>query len=164
MASLGKIFEKDVEGTYDLLPDGWYNGEIAKADVKKTKDGTGSYLNIQYKNDAGRVVFGMITITNKNSDAENIGEQQMTKLRAAIGVKRITDSDQLIGRRLAFKVSTRPARDGYDAQNEVKDWKALEGSQIPAMLPKVAPTATPAPTAAPWAKPAAAPAAEQEIF
>jgi len=173
MASLGKVFEKDVESSFALIADGWYTGNISKAEIKQTKDGTGSYLNLAYIIDgptmAGRIVFGMVTITNQKPEAESAGEAQLTKIRAALGIKKLTDTDQLIGKRMAFKVSTKEAKGEYDASNTVKDWKAVEGSQVPSSFSTLskAPVMTPTskPSAAPWAakKPQAA-EAEAEIF
>lgn len=183
MANFGKVFDRDVvgESNFAPLPDGWYTAQISKAEVKKTKDGTGSYVNIQYAilgpTHAGRVVFGMITVTNKNPKAEEIGEQEMTKLRGALGIARLTDSDQLIGGSLLIKIAVKPAVmetlangqkvEKYPEINEIKGYKAIEGGTIPKPASSVPSFSKPAEpktegSAPPWASRKADP--QPEIY
>jgi hypothetical protein len=44
----------------------------------------------------------------------------------AIGLERISDTDQLIGGTCEIKLEIRPADGQYKASNDVKGWKALE--------------------------------------
>jgi hypothetical protein len=162
MGNLGKVFDKVPEGVA-LVPEGWYTVAIKSAEVKPTKGG-GSYLNVGYTilgpTHQGRVVFGMIQITNKNPAAEEIGDQQMAKLRLAVGIARLTDSDQLVGKNLSIKLSEKKD-DDYGDKNEVKGWKSIEGSAPPALgTPKPATTGATASRPA-WAKPETP---EPEIF
>ena len=146
--------------SYDLLPDGWYNVKIAKAEVAATKDGTGQYIKLRYDilgpTHQGRVVFGNLNVRNQSAKAEEIGRQQLGEVMRAIGLKSLQDTDQLIGGELSIKVGTRPAREGYDAQNEVKGYKAAGGgSAAPAAAPFQAaakPAASKPAGAAPWMK------------
>lgn len=159
MAFLGKEYNAadmpQSEGGFDPIPDGWYDVTIVKADLKATQKG-GEMLNIRYDvtgpTHQGRVLFGGLNIRNANPTAEKIGLQQFGELMAACGLARVKDTDELIGRRLAVKVRTQPARDGYDARNEIKGFRALEGSQMPkpsAPAPTVAAGTGPTP---PWIK------------
>jgi hypothetical protein len=118
----------------------------------------------------GRVVFGNLNIKNASAKAEEIGRQQLGELMRAIGLARVQDTDQLIGGQLSIKLDIRPARTDaasgktYDAQNEVKGYKATGGSAPAAAMPSFgasqpqasAPAAKAAPAAAssapPWAK------------
>ena len=143
------------EQSYDLLPPGWYSASITKAELKATKDGTGQYIALRYDitgpSHQGRVVFGNLNIKNRSVKAEEIGRQQLGELMRAIGLTRVQDTDQLIGGQLQIKVAIREASGGYEAQNEVKGYKAMSGSQ-PAMS---APAVAPAPAASntpPWMK------------
>ena len=143
------------EQSYELLPPGWYSASITKAELKATKDGTGQYIAIRYDitgpSHQGRVVFGNLNIKNRSVKAEEIGRQQLGELMRAIGLARVQDTDQLIGGQLQIKVAIREASGGYEAQNEVKGYKAMSGAQ-PVMS---APVAAPAPAASntpPWLK------------
>ena len=117
MAFLGQEFNVDAlpvsETSFELLPPGWYDATISDAQVKPTKDGSGSYINVKYSITGptyqGRVVFGMLNLTNKNPKAEEIGRQNLGELMRAIGLARVTDSDQLIGGRCSIKLAVREA-------------------------------------------------------
>lgn len=161
MAFLGQEFNVDAlpvsETSFEPLTPGWYDATISDAQVKPTKDGSGSYINVKYSITGptyqGRVVFGMLNLTNKNPKAEEIGRQNLGELMRAIGLARVTDSDQLIGGRCSIKLAVREAQNGYEAQNEVKGWKASAGSAAPAMRPAAAPAPQATASAAPpWAK------------
>ena len=150
------------ESSFEPLPAGWYDVGIQSAELKATKTG-GQMIAIKYKvagpSHAGRVVFGNLNIKNQNPKAEEIGRQQLGELMRAIGIPRVTDTDQLIGHNLQIKLSIREAQGGYDASNDVKGYKP-QGGAMPAMQAAPVRQAAPAPaaparTAPPWAKKAA---------
>ncbi len=158
MANLGRSFvESDLPkgsggGDFAPIPDGWYDVMITESTVKQTKAGTGSYVSFRCDvtgpSHQGRVVFGMLTLTNPNPKAEEIGNQQMGEVMRAIGMARLDDSDQLVGKRLAIKVATESNAEFGD-KNKIKGYRASGGAQAP-----TASTTAPAPTASkpPWAK------------
>lgn len=158
MASFGQTFIADElpasTSDFQPLPDGWYNVIVNKAEVKATKDGTGQYIAVRYDvtgpTHQGRVVFGNLNIKNKSSVAEDIGRQQLGSLMRAIGLARVDDTDQLIGGSLSIKLATR-TQEGYDPTNEIKAFKAIEGSAIPTLAANVATPST-TKTAPPWQK------------
>ena len=154
MAFLGQTFDaNDLPqgngGTYDPLPPGWYTATIADAELKPTKDGSGQYIKVRYDitgpTHQGRVVFGNLNIKNASAKAEEIGRMALGSLMRAIGLARVTDTDQLIGGSLQIKLDIRK-QEGYEPSNEVKGYKPASG-------------AFPAPAAAPAQQAAAAPAA-----
>jgi hypothetical protein len=160
MAFLGQTFNADdlpQGNTYEPLPAGWYTATIADAELKTTKDGSGQYIKVRYDitgpTHQGRVVFGNINIRNQSVKAEEIGRQQLGELMRAIGLARVTDTDQLIGGSLQIKLDVRAATEQYAAQNEVKGFKAIAGS-TPSFAAPAASTAASAPSKAapPWAK------------
>lgn len=122
------------ESNFDPLPAGWYNVSIKGAELKNTKDSTGAYIAVRYDvigpTHSGRVVWGNINIRNKSEKAEAIGRQQLGELMRAIGLAKVNDTDQLIGGNLAIKLSIRED-EKYGNSNEVKGFKAIEGSQPP---------------------------------
>ena len=73
----------------------------------------------------------------------------MGEIMRALGLSSVADTDQLIGGTVGIKVSIRDAQNGYEAQNEVKGYKALQGSAAPAMA---APQVATDKAAPPWAK------------
>jgi hypothetical protein len=141
---------------YDPVPDGWYLAQIRGAELKPTKANDGQYIAVQYSitgpAHAGRVIFGNLNIKNKNPEAERIGLQQLGEVMGAVGIAKIQDTDQLIGGVLQIKVALSKKQEGFDQRNEVRGFKAVEGSASPLPRATSAPVAsgTPAP---PWAKP-----------
>lgn len=159
MAFLGETIEAGnlPEGrSYDLIPDGWYNATITKAEVGQTKSGTGTKIDIRYDitgpTHEGRVIYASVNIRNQSTKAEEIGRQQLGEIMRAVGLARLEDSDQLIGGQVCIKIkikqpSEQDKANGYtENKNEVGGWKAIAGSVAP-VASKPAATAKP-----PWAK------------
>lgn len=158
MAFLGESFSANDlpqgDGGFDPLPAGVYDANITRADLCDTKDGTGQMIAIRYDitgpTHQGRVIFGNLNIRNKSARAEEIGRQQLGEIMRAIGITEIKDTDQLIGGSLKIKVDIEK-KEGYEARNVVKGFKAISGSTPPAPS---APAANPAAagSAPPWAR------------
>jgi len=157
MAFLDEEFSVDSlpvgNNNFEPLPEGWYNAAITGAEIKATKAGDGKYIALKYNitgpSHQGRVVFGNLNIKNASTKAEEIGRQQLGDIMRAIGLAKVSDTDQLIGGNLGIKLSMKT---GEYAGNEVKAFRALNGA-APAAAPfkSVAPAA-PAKAAPPWAK------------
>jgi len=151
---------------FDPLPAGWYTTNITQAEIKSTSDGTGQYIKLRYDitgpSHQGRVVFGNLNIKNKTPKAEEIGRQQLGEVMRAVGLARVTDTDQLIGGCLSIKLDIRPQRTDptsgktYEASNDVKGFRSVNGSAAPmASVPFNSPARAPdsfGQTAPPWAK------------
>lgn len=141
------------ERSFELLPAGWYSATITGAEVRATKNGTGSYLRVEFTvaDPPGRRVWSNYNVRNANSAAETIGRQQLAELLRAIGKPRLGDTDELLGSAVSIKVKIREASGGYDASNEVAGSKSLDGAAPPAPAAAAkAPATTKA--APPWAK------------
>jgi hypothetical protein len=137
MAFIGETFDvnelpQGTGGNYDPLPSGWYFATIAKAELTPTKDGSGQFIKLRYDitgpSHQGRVVFGNLNIKNASAKAEEIGRQQLGEVMRAIGLAKVTDTDQLIGGALQIKLAVCAATEQYAAKNEVKGFKSITGS------------------------------------
>lgn len=140
---------------YAPIPAGDYVVTIKNAELKPTKDGSGQYIKLKLDvvapSSVGRVIFSNINIRNKSEQAENIGRQQLGAIMRALGISSISHPDQLIGATVGVKVAIREAQNGYEAQNEVKAYKAVSGSAPPAQSVPSAPVQAGATAAPPWA-------------
>lgn len=174
MAFLGQTFAASdmPQGTsnFDPLPAGWYTANITQAELKTTAAGDGQYIKLRYDitgpTHQGRVVFGNLNIKNASAKAEEIGRQQLGEIMRAIGLAKVQDTDQLIGASIQIKLDVRPARTDektgktYEASNDVKGFKAVNGGAAPtfaaaATAPAAAApaaSAAPAKAAPPWQK------------
>jgi hypothetical protein len=140
-----------IETSYDPLPPGWYQARVAAVEARPNKANTGQYLAVRYDiigpTHQGRVIYGNLNISNPSAKAEQIGRQQLGQLMMAIGLERISDTDQLIGGTCEIKLEIRPADGQYKASNDVKGWKALEAratsSSFAAAQPSAQPSAQP---------------------
>jgi len=161
MAFLDEEFNADSlpksTSNFEPLPEGWYNATITSAEVKVTKAGDGKYISCKYTitgpSHQGRVVFGNLNIKNASTKAEEIGRQQLGEIMRAIGLAKVTNTDQLIGGNLGIKLVVKT---GEYAGNEIKGYKALGGIAPAAVAPfkPVGPAAgaAPAKSAPPWIK------------
>ena len=162
MAFLGETFGVDdlpqSDRNYELIPEGWYNVTITKAELGTTKAGTGQKIDIRYDivgpTQQGRVIFQAVNIRNQSQKAEEIGRQQLGEIMRAIGLAKVEDTDQLVGGQLCIKIKIKQPTDkdkaaGYtENKNEVAGYKAVGGGSVP--LPNAAPAAAaPAATSAP---------------
>jgi len=118
------------------IPAGEYNFLVEAVELKPTKAGTGSYLSLKLKVQGGqcnnRVVYDMITYTNPNPQAVEIGHRKLSALCRAAGVIQLTSTDQLINRVVAAKVGIREDKTGqYEPQNDVKVYKSAAAATQP---------------------------------
>ena len=158
---------------FDPIPAGWYTAQVTDSEMKPTKAGDGSYLSITLQILGGdfnnRKVFDRFNINNKNPVAVDIAYKQLSALCHAVGILQVQDSQQLHGKPVQIKVSLKPASQDpqtgaqYDAGNEVKGYKAVEGGMpiagqpaggAPAWATQQQPAAAAAPKPLPPAMPA----------
>lgn len=132
MANLGYQF--DAEGiepqkSFDPLPVGKYEVIVTNSDVKRTRDGGGSYIWLeltvcdggQYN---GRKIFTNITLTNsgpKAAQAIEIGQKQLSGLCHAAGKLKIDDTSELHDIPIIADLKIKKDTTGrYSDSNEVK--------------------------------------------
>lgn len=157
MSFLGETFNAEElpqgTGSFDPIPAGQYDATITRADLKPTKDGSGQMIAVRFDitgpTHQGRVVFSNLNIRNKSLKAEEIGRQQLGDIMRAIGLPSVQDTDQLVGNALKIKVEIEK-KEGYEARNVVKAFKAASGSPAPA--PAAQAPAGGGGTAPPWAR------------
>lgn len=131
--NLEDLPESNNTGEYQPLPAGWYSATINKAELKPTKDGTGQYIAMRYDitgpTHQGRVVFGNLNIKNKSAKAEEIGRAQLGDIMRALGLRQVSDTDQLVGGTLQIKLDVK-TDEQYGTRNEVKGYKATGDAMV----------------------------------
>jgi hypothetical protein len=142
--------------SFGPLPAGVYLVEITNADVKDLKSGKGVGLNVEYTvidgQYAKRKVWQNINIKHESSEAERIGQSQLSALCRAVGIPHLTDSDQLFQKMLRIGVKVRK-QEGYDPSNDVTGYEP--SGSAPAPTPAAAPARAAAPSTPPWQRKAA---------
>lgn len=171
MSALNQLFpggfdansvQPDEGRDFSPMPAGAYAVEVSSAEVKDLASGNGTGLKLELtvidpEQYARRKVWANLNIRHSNTQAESIGQAQLSALCHAVGVPVLKDSDQLFGKILRVRLKVVPAKDGYQAKNEVTAFEAMNASQQPG--PAVSRPAANAPAApaapakkAPWVK------------
>lgn len=143
---------------FELVPPGDYEAVIVASEMKKTKAGTGSYLDLQLQITSGpmqnRKLFDKINVQNPNPTAQQIGQGTLSSICRAVNVLTPSDSSELHMRPLRITVGTRKREDTGDLQNVVKSYKPRNGvaavkGQVGTNGP-VGPSVASASVRAPW--------------
>ncbi len=117
-----------------VLPAGTYSATIEKFDMVETKSGTGTMIKITWRINgptcANAVVFDQFNYLNPSEAAQRIGQAQLKKIMLAIGMSKIIDTDETIGKSCQIRVAIEENK-GYDPRNVVKEYKALDASGAP---------------------------------
>lgn len=154
------------ESNYELLPAGWYVGQVTDSEIVPLKTGNGKALKLTVEilteSYRGRKVWARLNVQHTNSEAERISQQQLRELCDAIGLNRMTDTVQLHNQPFGVKLKIRDDKSGqYEPQNEVAGFKPATGSAPasmgakPPQMPANAPGAAAGTSTPPWAKRAA---------
>lgn len=125
---------------YTPLPAGDYPVIITESEVKPTKDGQGQYLQlklqIQGGEFSGRTLFDRLNLWNNNQQAQEIAQRALSAICHAVGILQVGDSQELHNRPLIATVKVKPASGAYEANNEIKGYKAAQlTATAPAFMP-----------------------------
>lgn len=140
--------------SHDIIPNGIYEAVVSASEIKPNKAGTGKGLNLTFDilSDParGRKVWTWINIQHARPEAQRIGQEELARLCRAVGITRLTDSEQLHNIPLLITV-------GVDRNDPTRNTvvrfsaKPASSSATPAPAPSAS-SAAPASGAAPWAR------------
>ncbi|MBN2583213.1 MAG: DUF669 domain-containing protein [Planctomycetes bacterium] len=128
MADLHGFNATEVEPTtsFEPLPAGKYLAAITESEVKPTKSGTGSYLQLvftvlegPYKN---RVLWARLNLNNPNATAVKIARSELSAICHAVGVLQPRDSVELHNLPLVVTVKLKRREDTDELTNEIKGY------------------------------------------
>jgi len=119
----------------DPIPAGWYKAVITESEEKPTKAQTGSYLQMTVEvidgDHAGRKAFERLNLNNPNATAVEIAQRTLSSICRAVGVMTPRQSADLHDKPFMVKIKVKPAKDGYDASNEIAEYAEV-GKSAPA--------------------------------
>jgi hypothetical protein len=150
MANLNGFDASQVEpsASFDPIPAGKYLAAITESEMKATKTGAGSYLQMtftvldgEYKN---RMLWARLNLNNPNATAVKIARSELSALCRAIGVLQPRDSVELHNIPLLITVKLKKREDTGELTNEIK---GFESKASAAGQPQQAPVASNTP---PW--------------
>lgn len=148
--------EYDDDSSFDLIPAGWYQMFISKAELRPTKSG-GSMISVTYDisgpTHQGRKVFGNFNWENANPVAQEIGRKQFAQQVRALGLSGIQQLEDLINLPFDGKVGIQKSKDQqYEDSNRVTAFATAgskSGGSVTQAAPQQRPVAAPQRPAAP---------------
>ena len=137
----------DTSGQPTLLAEGWHPMRVKRVEVKQTKAGTGSYIQVLMEvmppsAQAGAGHIERYNWANPNPAAVEIGHQQLAMLCEAVNKPFLADTDELVNLQFEAEVIQEAPQPGYGASNSIKRYR-ITGSAGP-----ITPLAVPAPAPA----------------
>ena len=152
MANLNGFNATEVEPTttFEPLPAGKYLAAITESEMKPTKSGSGSYLQLtftilegEYKN---RVLWARLNLNNPNATAVKIARGELSAICRAVGVLQPRDSVDLHNLPLVITVKLKKRDDTGELTNEIKGYAKKDAAGANGQQPQ-APVADNTP---PW--------------
>ena len=111
--------------TLKPIPAGKYQAVIVESELKMTKSGTGSYLELTFEIISGefakRRLWARLNIRNSNPKAVEIAQKDLSAICYAINVLHPQDSSELHDKPLTVTVRCVKNLDTGDIQNEIKE-------------------------------------------
>jgi hypothetical protein len=151
-------FQFDVTGftpqpkSYDPLEPGMYQGMIVDSAIKQTKAGTGEYIELVIQvtdgPQSGRRLWERLNISNPNKTAEEIARTSLAELCLAVGVQKLTETEQLHD--IPFRMEVQIDRKDT-TRNRIMGYLSASGSRPAAAAAAASPAAAAAPKRA-WSK------------
>lgn len=159
----------DPNQSFDPVPPGWYLVQVTDSEMKPTANGAGAYLQLEMTildgEFKGRKVFDRLNLQNQNTTAVEIAYKTLSAICHATNIIQVQDSVQLHGIPMEAKLIVRPAKDNFDASNDIRGYRAMgsgNGAAAPAgQAPVGMPPQQPA-MQAPVQQPPAQPAPMQQ--
>ena len=136
----------DPMNEYEPIPAGKYSAVITKSEMKPTKSGKGSFLELTFQviegQHKGRQLWARLNLDNPNALAMQIAQSALSSICRAVGVLTPKDSSDLHDIPLTITVRQKVDQD-REVRNEIRGYVKQEAAQA-ARAPQ-APSATP-----PW--------------
>jgi len=134
MADLNGFDARTVEPTADFepIPAGKYLAAITNSEMKPTKSGTGSYLQLtftilegEYK---GRLLWARLNLDNPNPLTVQLARGELSAICRAVGVMQPKDSVELHNLPLTLRVKVKKREDTGELVNEIKGYAKKEAA------------------------------------
>jgi hypothetical protein len=130
MANLNGFNAHEVEpnAAFDPLPAGKYLAAVTASEMKPTKNGDGSYLQLEFTVLEGefkdRKVWDRLCINHPNATTVKIARGNLSAICRATGVMQPRDSVELHNIPLLITVKCKKRQDTGDLTNEVKGYES----------------------------------------
>ena len=130
MSNLNGFNANEVDPALDFepIPAGKYLAIITASEMKPTKSGNGSYLELQFQviegEYKGRLLWARLNLDNPNQQAVQIARAELSAVCRAVGVMQPRDSVELHNLPLLVTVKCKKREDTGEITNEIKGYEA----------------------------------------
>jgi hypothetical protein len=138
MADLRGFDANSVEpaGDFDPIPAGKYLAVVTDSEMKPTKSGNGSYLQLTFQVTEGefknRLLWARLNLDNPNDQARKIAQGELSAICRAVGVLAPNDSVDLHNLPLVIHVRCKKRNDTGEIVNEIKGYAKKDDPPPPA--------------------------------
>lgn len=147
MADLSGFDANHVEPNtdFDPIPAGKYLAVITDSQMKPTKSGKGSYLELTFQIIDGefknRLLWARLNLDNPNAAAVQIARSELSSICRAAGLMTPKDSADLHNLPMVISVKCKRRDDTGEVTNEIKGYakREMAGGQAPQAALNVAP-------------------------
>ena len=149
MANLQGFDANTVEPANDMepIPDGKYVAVITDSEMKPTKAGTGSYLQLTFTivegDQKNRLLWVRLNLDNPNATAVDIARRELSSICRAVGVLTPSDSTDLHNLPCTITVKLKRRNDTGELQNEVKGYAKVGATAEPKPASEISGTDAP---------------------
>jgi hypothetical protein len=147
MANLNNFNANEVEPNQDFepIPAGKYVAMVSDSEMKPTKNGSGSYLQLTFQilegDYKGRLVWVRLCLEHDNPTTAKIARGHLSAICKAVGVIAPRDSVELHNLPLMISVKLVKRKDTGDLSNEIRGFSPRQTA--PAPVPQIKPSLAP---------------------
>ncbi len=117
----------DPNASFDPIPAGKYLAAITESEMKPTKNGSGSYLQLTFTvvegEYQGRMLWARLNLNNPNATAVKIARSELSAICHAVGVLQPRDSVELHNVPMVVTVKLKKRSDNDELSNEIKGFE-----------------------------------------
>lgn len=120
----------DPSADFEAIPAGKYLAMITESEIKPTKSGTGSYLQLTFEilegPYKGRFLWSRLNLDNQNSTTVQIARAELSSICRAVGVMTPSDSVELHNLPMLITVKCKKRDDTGEVSNEIRGYARKE--------------------------------------
>lgn len=121
--------------TFEAIPASKYQAVITESEMKPTKSGTGSFLQLAFQIIEGefknRVLWARLNLSNPTAVAVQIAQAELSAICRAVGVLAPNDSVDLHNLPLIIHVKCKKRADTGEVVNEIKGYEKKDSIPPP---------------------------------
>ncbi len=118
--------------SHDPVPPGRYLAEIVSTEMRPNRSGRGSHLEIEFSiaegEHAGRRLWTRLNLDHPNDTAVRIAKQDLASICRAVGLDRLSETEELHGRTLVVVLREGRRSDTGEATTEIRGYIQAPGS------------------------------------